>query len=109
MDWITDGILYLSRLCRDNLGVIAMALTAVTVVYAGKTLSAWSSGWLGRLHGVLRIPARAVLNLALFGAIFYFIPNLLTSLLGYFNNYTLSPVLLVVMICVGILADRYGR
>ena len=109
MDWITNNIIALSQLFRDNLSLVAMALTAVIMVYAGKTLSAWCSSWLGRLHGVLRIPARAALNLALFGAVFYFVPTWLAMLLGYFNSYTLAPVLMIIFITVGVFADRYGR
>ena len=109
MDWITDGIIFLSKLSRDHLGVISMALTAVAVVFAGKSLSFWSTGWLSRLHGIMRIPARAALNLALFGAVFYFVPYWLGSILGYFNNFTLAPVLIVIALCVGIIAERFSR
>ncbi|MGI9276061.1 MAG: DUF3392 family protein [Endozoicomonas sp.] len=109
MDWIAKGIIALSGLFRGHLSLIAMALTGVTMVYAGRTLSSWCTGWLGRLHGAFRIPARALLNLLLFGAVFYFVPAWLTTLFGYFNNYTLAPVLVIIFIAVGLLADRYGR
>ncbi|KEQ18318.1 DUF3392 family protein [Endozoicomonas numazuensis] len=109
MEWITDGIIFLSKLARDHLDLLAMALTAVAVVFSGRFIASWSSSWLNRLHAVLRIPARAVVNLALFGAVFYFVPHWLENLLGYFNNYTLAPVLLVIGFCVGMLAEKLGR
>ena len=109
MEWITDGIIYLSKLAREHLDVIAMALTAVAIVFAGRFVASWSSSWMNRLHAVLRIPARAVLNLTLFGAIFYFMPQWLGNLLNYFNHFTLAPVLLVIAICVGILSEKLGR
>ena len=109
MDWIAEGILTLSGLFRGHLSLIAIALTGVIMVYAGRTLSSWCSGWLGRLHGAFRIPVRAILNLALFGAIFFFVPAWLATLFSYFNNYTLAPVLVIIFIAIGLLADRHGR
>ncbi len=109
MDWLSNIIIQLSAFGRDYLGIIAMALTAVAVVISGKSLAAIAGGWLSRLPTVLRIPGRAVFNLGLFGAIFYFVPYWLGSLLGYFNNYTLAPVLLVIAICIGALSDKVSR
>ena len=109
MEWLSGSIIQLSAFCRDYLGIISMALTAVAVVISGRSLAAVAGGWLARFPTVLRIPARAALNLGLFGAIFYFVPYWLGNLLGYFNNYTLAPVLLVIAICVGILSEKTSR
>ncbi|WP_252177968.1 DUF3392 family protein [Endozoicomonas sp. 4G] len=109
MEWITDSIIFLSKLARQHLDVIAMALTAVATAFIGRFIASWGSRWLDRLHAVLRVPVRAVLNLALFGAIFYFVPQWLGHLLSYFNHFTLAPVLLVIIICVGLLSERLGR
>ncbi|WP_257292630.1 DUF3392 family protein [Endozoicomonas sp. ONNA1] len=109
MEWITDNIIFLSKLAREHLDVIAMALTAAAVAFVGRFIASWSTDWMNRLHAAVRIPARAVLNLVLFGAIFYFAPQWLGNLLGYFNHYTLAPVLLVITICVGILSEKLGR
>ncbi|AMO54669.1 hypothetical protein GZ77_24315 [Endozoicomonas montiporae] len=109
MDGIAQIIIAVSQFCRNNLTLIAIALTAVAVVFGGKALSALSCSWTSRMHGVLRIPVRAVFNLALFGAIFSFVPYWVASLLAYFNNYTLAPVLLVLFILVGLASDRYAR
>ena len=109
MDGIAQIIIAVSQFCRNNLHLIAIALTAVTVVFGGKSLSALCSSWTSRMHGVLRIPVRAAFNLALFGAVFSFVPYWLASLLAYFNNYTLAPVLLVLFVLVGLASDRYGK
>ncbi|MRI31581.1 hypothetical protein EOPP23_01060 [Endozoicomonas sp. OPT23] len=107
MDWLSSSIIQLSAFCRDYLGIIAMAFTAVAVVISGRSLAAVAGGWLSRFPTLLRIPARAVLNLGLFGAVFYFVPYWLGSLLGYFNNYTLAPVLLIIIVCIGILSEKF--
>ena len=109
MDGIAQIIITVSQFCRNNLTLAAIALTAVAVVFGGRTLSALCSNWTSRMHGVLRIPVRAAFNLALFGAVFSFVPYWLASLLAYFNNYTLAPVLLVLFILVGLASDRYAR
>ena len=41
-----------------------------------------------------------------YGLALVYLTPLLTQLLGHFNNYTLAPVLLVVMFLIGVLADR---
>ena len=109
MEWLSSSIIQLSAFCRDYLGIISMALTAVAVVISGKSLATVAGGWLARFPALLRIPVRAVLNLSLFGAIFYFVPYWLGNLLGYFNNYTLAPVLLVIAVCVGVLSEKASR
>lgn len=109
MDGMAQIIILISEFCRSNLTIIAIALTAVTVVFGGKKLSALCSGWTTRMHGMVRIPARAVINLVLFGAVFYCVPYWLATLLAYFNNYTLAPILLVIFVLVGLASDRFAR
>ena len=109
MDGVAQLIIAVSQFCRNNLTLIAIALTAVAVVFGGKTLSSLCSGWTSRMHGVIRIPVKGAFNLALFGSVFYFVPYWLATLLAYFNNYTLAPVLLVLFVLVGLASDRYGR
>ncbi|UYM17998.1 DUF3392 family protein [Endozoicomonas euniceicola] len=109
MDGIAQIIITVSQFFRNNLTLVAIALTAVAVVFGGRVLSALCSSWTARIHGVLRVPVRAAFNLVLFGAVFSFVPYWLATLLAYFNNYTLAPVLLVLFILVGLVSDRYAR
>ena len=108
-----DGVIYVvvtvSYFCRDHLTEIVTAMTAVTMVFSGKSLSAIFCGWTAPMHGIVRIPVRTAIHLALFGAIIYFIPDLLADLLSHFDNYTLAPVLLILILLVGLASDRYSR
>ena len=41
-----------------------------------------------------------------YGLAIIFVTPWLASALGYFNNYTLAPVLLLIFFLIGVLADR---
>ncbi len=108
MEWLSDRVVDLSEFGRTHLPILSLALTAMMIAYLGKPVLAWSGCWLGRFPTVFRLPARAVVNLVLSGLVLLYVPDMLTTLLGLFNNLTLAPVLLLVILLSGMLADRYS-
>ena len=108
MEWLSDSVVNLSHFSRSYLPLISLTLTAVLVVYAGKPMLAWGTRWLGRFPAVLRFPARAAFNMTALGLILFYVPDWLTNLFNLFNNLTLAPVLIIVLVLSGVLADRYG-
>ena len=108
MEWLSDGIIDLSHFTRDYLSLISLALVAVLLATAGKSLLGWSSHWVNRLPKVLQLPIRSLFNLFVFGAIIYFFPNWLEQLLNLFNNITLAPVLVIMILLTGAVSGRYG-
>jgi hypothetical protein len=109
MEWITDNIIALSQITRNHLDIIALALTSVTLVFTGSVIVNWGSNWLNRLPPLFRVPSRAVFNLALFGSVLVFVPTWFSHILGYFNDYTLAPILVVLVLSIGLLSEKPGR
>ncbi len=73
MELITGWVVDLSNLSRDYLSLISLALAAVIVVFAGKPVTTWGGSWINRMPALLRFPVRALFNLALLGAMIYFL------------------------------------
>ncbi|MDP0561452.1 MAG: DUF3392 family protein [Candidatus Endonucleobacter sp. (ex Gigantidas childressi)] len=108
MEWLSNSVVALSHFSRSYLPLISLALTAVIIVYAGRSALAQGGRWLARYPAALRIPIRAVFNLAVLGGVLFYLPDVLTKLFGLFSDLTLAPVLLVMLLLSGVLADRYG-
>ncbi len=106
MDWLSDSVVNLSHFTRDYLPILSLTLTATLLVYGGKPALARSTRWLGRFPAVIRYPVRSVLTLTVLGLVLHYVPKWLTQLFSLFNNMTFAPVLLVVLILAGVLADR---
>ena len=58
--------------------------------------------------GPLRVPAMALLVMIGSGAALLYATPWVLKGLGQFNNYALAPVLLVVLVLIGVVADRRG-
>lgn len=108
MEWISDSVIDLSHFTRDYLSLISLALVAVLLATVGKNILGWSHSLTVRLPSILQLPIRAVLNLMIFGAALYFFPDWLEQLLNLFNNITLAPVLIIVILLSGAISSRYG-
>ena len=107
MEWFSDRIIELSHFSRDYLSLISMALVAVLLATQGQWLFRWAGGWIHRLPKILQLPVRSVFGLLVFGAIMYFVPDWLELLLDLFNNLTLAPVLLIILLLSGVLSKRH--
>ncbi|MDP0589423.1 MAG: DUF3392 family protein [Candidatus Endonucleobacter bathymodioli] len=108
MEWLSGGVINLSHFSRSYLSLISLALTAVIIAYAGKSSLSRGGRWLERLPAALRIPIRSVFNLTVLGGVLYYLPNVLTHMFGLFSDLTLAPILFVIFVLSGVLADRYG-
>ncbi|WP_296249236.1 DUF3392 domain-containing protein [Pseudomonas sp. UBA4194] len=106
MDLVLDLLATVSRWSRSNLSEISLALVGCLLVLFGADVKAWAEGRLGSLAGALRVPLIALLCVIGSGAaLIYATPWVLRGL-SQFNNYSLAPVLLVVLVLLGIVADR---
>lgn len=106
MDLLLDLIATLSRWSRSHLGDIALALMATSFVLFGPGLNAWVQRSIGSLNFVFRTLIFVLVCMLVYGLAIVFLTPWLTHALGYFNNYTLAPVLLLVFFLIGVLADR---
>ncbi|MBA1230234.1 DUF3392 domain-containing protein [Pseudomonas viridiflava] len=106
MDLILDLLATVSRWSRSNLSEIALALVGCLLVLFGSDVKGWLEQRVGSMAGALRIPIMALLCTVGSGlALIYATPWVVRGL-SQFNNYSLAPVLLVVLVLIGVVADR---
>ena len=106
MDLVLDLIATLSRWCRGNLYDISLAIMATLFVLYGPGINAWVQKSISGLNFVLRTLIFVLVCAIGYGLAIVFLTPWLAKGLGYFNNFTLSPVLLLVFFLIGVLADR---
>ena len=108
MDLVLDLLSTISRWSRSNLSEISLALVGCLLVLFGTDIKSWVEGRLGNLAGALRVPFMALLVLIGSGAALIYATPWVVKGLSQFNNYALAPVLLVVLVLIGVVADRRG-
>ncbi len=106
MDYALDLIATLSRWSRSHLSDISLAIMATLLVLFGPAINAWVQQRIGSLNFVFRTPLFVLICAVGYGLAMVFVTPWLAKGLGYFNNYTLAPVLLLVFFVIGMIADR---
>ncbi|EPQ8787421.1 DUF3392 domain-containing protein [Pseudomonas aeruginosa] len=106
MDYALDLIATLSRWSRSHLSDISLAIMATLLVLFGPAINAWVQQRIGSLNFVFRTLLFALICAVGYGLAMVFVTPWLAKGLGYFNNYTLAPVLLLVFFVIGMIADR---
>ncbi|HBO5445459.1 DUF3392 domain-containing protein [Pseudomonas aeruginosa] len=106
MDYALDLIATLSRWSRSHLSDISLAIMATLLVLFGPAITAWVQQRIGSLNFVFRTLLFVLICAVGYGLAMVFVTPWLAKGLGYFNNYTLAPVLLLVFFVIGMIADR---
>ena len=106
MDLLLDLIVTLSRWSRSHLHDIALAIMATLLVLFGPSLNAWVQRSTASMNFLLRTLIFVLLCTIGYGLLLVFATPYMAKGLGYFNNFTLAPMLLLVFFIIGILADR---
>lgn len=106
MDLVLDLLATVSRWSRSNLSEIALALVGCLLVLFGADFKGWVEQRLGNIAGALRVPMMALLCVIGSGAPLIYATPWIVKGLSQFNNYSLAPVLLVVLVLIGVVADR---
>ncbi|MGA0692780.1 DUF3392 domain-containing protein [Pseudomonas aeruginosa] len=106
MDYALDLIATLSRWGRSHLSDISLAIMATLLVLFGPAINAWVQQRIGSLNFVFRTLLFVLICAVGYGLAMVFVTPWLAKGLGYFNNYTLAPVLLLVFFVIGMIADR---
>ncbi|MEE2455308.1 DUF3392 domain-containing protein [Pseudomonas aeruginosa] len=106
MDYALDLIATLSRWSRSHLSDISLAIMATLLVLFGPAINAWVQQRIGSLNFVFRTLLFVLICAVGYGLAMVFVTPWLAKGLGYFNNYTLAPVLLIVFFVIGMIADR---
>lgn len=106
MDYALDLIATLSRWSRSHLSDISLAIMATLLVLFGPAINAWVQQRIGSLNFVFRTVLFVLICAVGYGLAMVFVTPWLAKGLGYFNNYTLAPVLLLVFFVIGMIADR---
>lgn len=106
MDYALDLIATLSRWSRSHLSDISLAIMATLLVLFGPAINAWVQQRIGSLNFVFRTLLFVLICAVGYGLAMVFVTPWLAKGLGYFNNYTLAPVLLLVFFVISMIADR---
>ncbi|TES11196.1 DUF3392 domain-containing protein [Pseudomonas aeruginosa] len=106
MDYALDLIATLSRWSRSHLSDISLAIMATLLVLFGPAINAWVQQRIDSLNFVFRTLLFVLICAVGYGLAMVFVTPWLAKGLGYFNNYTLAPVLLLVFFVIGMIADR---
>lgn len=106
MDLVLDLIVSLSRWSRGHLFDISLAIMATLFVLFGPALNAWVQKTVSHLNFFFRTLIFVLVCAVGYGLAIVFLTPWLAHALGYFNNFTLAPVLLLVFFLIGIIADR---
>ena len=106
MDLVLDLLTTVSRWSRDHLSEISLALIGCLLVLFGADFKGWIEQRLSSIAAVLRVPLMALLCLVGSGASLIYATPWVERGLSQFNNYSLAPVLLVVLALIGVIADR---
>ncbi|EKQ5869324.1 DUF3392 domain-containing protein [Pseudomonas aeruginosa] len=106
MDYALDLIATLSRWSRSHLSDISLAIMATLLVLFGPAINAWVQQRIGSLNFVFRTLLFVLICAVGYSLAMVFVTPWLAKGLGYFNNYTLAPVLLLVFFVIGMIADR---
>ncbi|WP_285960257.1 DUF3392 domain-containing protein [Pseudomonas tohonis] len=106
MDLLLDLVATLSRWSRSHLYDISLAIMATLLVLLGPGINTWIQQRIGGLNFLFRTLLFVALCALGYGLAMIFLTPWLAKGLGYFNNYTLAPVLLLVFFLIGVLADR---
>lgn len=106
MELVLNLLATASRWSRGNLSEIALALVGCLLVLFGADIKAWLDARLGGIAGALRVPVMALVCCIGSGAALIYATPWVVKGLSQFNNYSLAPVLLVVLVVLGVVADR---
>ena len=106
MELLLDLLATVSRWSRSNLSEISLALVGCLLVLFGADIKSWIEQRLGGMAGALRVPLIALLCMIGSGAALIYATPWVMRGLSQFNNYSLAPVLLVVLVLIGVVADR---
>lgn len=106
MDLLLDLVITLSRWSRGHLYDISLAIMATLLVLFGPGINNWIRRSIGGLNFLLRTLLFVLVCVAGYGLAIIFLTPWLESGLGYFNNYTLAPALVLIFFLIGVLADR---
>ena len=106
MDLVLDLLATVSRWSRSNLSEISLALVGCLLVLFGADIKGWVEARLGSIAGALRVPLMALVCMIGSGAALINAKPESGRGLSQFNNYSLAPVWVVVLVLIGVVADR---
>lgn len=106
MDTLLDFIATLSRWCYKHLDQITLSIIAVALVLFGLSLGRYLQRLIGHMNIILRVIILALVYMIVFGLIINYVPNMTKQLLVQLNAYSLFPVLLIIIVFIGIIADK---
>ncbi|MDY7219759.1 DUF3392 family protein [Denitrificimonas sp. JX-1] len=107
MDLLLELVVELSKWSRFHLSDISLAIMASALVLVGPDINARVRSSIGHLNFLLRTLAFILVCTLGYGLAMVYLTPILQNTLGHLNNYSLSPVVILIFLLIGILADRH--
>lgn len=107
MDIVVDLVVALSKWSRMHLRDIALAIMATALVLFGPQINAWVGRSIGHLNFFIRTFIFILVCALGYGLAVVYLTPLIASSLAHLNNFTLAPVLLMIFVLLGVVADRH--
>lgn len=106
MDSFLDIFVQLSLWCKNYIYQIALAIMATVLVLFGSKVNLTVKAYINRFNFVIRTAVFILVCAFGYGAILVFLTPWLADLLESLHNQVLSPILLLLFIGIGVVADK---
>ncbi|WP_163836168.1 DUF3392 family protein [Spartinivicinus ruber] len=106
MDAFLDIFIQLSLWCKKYSYETALAIMATLIVLFGNKVNLVIKGHINRLNFIIRTSIFILVCAVGYGAVLIFLTPWLADLLISLHNQILSPILLLLFIGIGVVADR---
>ncbi len=109
MDFIQDILVSMSEFIEPHLQFVAVAISVSLLIIFGGGLNLFIKSKLAGANRVLRVLAFTGVCIFLYGFLLKISTWVLTELLEQFNDYFLSPIVIIVFLTLGHFAEKHNR
>lgn len=106
IQWLFDGLQFAAQSLHPYLNQIAMLITVCLIALYANDLNKFIKGIVGRRHFIIRTALFIVITAFGYGALTLWLTPLIAEGLASLKNVWLTPVVCVVFIVLGVIADR---
>lgn len=106
MRYITDVFVLFSQWMRDALMPISMAIVATILIVFGNNINKTIRMWIKSYHFFIRLFIFIAVCAVGYGLLTVVAAKLLSKILGSMSNTALSPIVILIFIVIGFIAER---
>ena len=107
--WLFDGLQFAAQFLHPYLSQIAMLITVCLIALYANDLNKFIKGIVGRQHFIIRTVLFIVITAFGYGALTLWLTPFIATGLASLKNVWLAPVVSVIFIVLGVVADRKNQ